>query len=239
MPIVARSLPSTRNADSTSNGIANRGGVYGEQYSVQLARDYAFADEGSLFVAVNPTAGTGILGHAAPTTFDETKPYLFVYNGGLNYIYPQSLRLHDTVVSVGGTRIQFNQTIDTGKVYTSGGTALTKSNTNMSSSNTGSALVYAGAVVVPAATGSRRLLGNTIIRGGVIDVVHDTYEFTWGNVAPSVPVAVNAESTTTIRANYSLPAVVIGPGQCLALYQWAGSQSTGPTFEVQFTYVER
>lgn len=201
-------------------------------------RDLWSAAEASRFVAVNPTAGTGIIGHAAPTTFDETKAFLFVYNGGGKTIYPVCVRLVDTVVSVGDTRVQFNQTLDQGNRFSSGGTALTVSNTNIGSSVGSGATITAGAVVLTAATSRRRLLGNQVIKGANIDVVWDQVEFVFGTTGGSQGGML---TPTTVAQWYSVPVppVAIPPGYCWALYQWAASQSTGPTYEVIFDYIER
>ena len=230
------------NADSSTVASPTRTGRYSEAYTSPVTnKEFFAADEGSMFVAVNPTAGTGILGHAAPTTFDETKPYLNIYNGnaaGGNNIYIQRILLVDTVVSVGDTRTQFNFTIDNINRYTSGGTALTINNTNKSAGNTTGASIFAGATIAPAAGSSRRLLGNYVIKGANIDVVWDTIEFVFGSTGGSTTSAVAPSTTATYFTRY-MPALAIGPGHSLLMYQWAASQSTGPTYEVVVDYIER
>jgi hypothetical protein len=111
---VNTALPSA-SAEGNASAQLGRTDAYGDSVIASaLNRDLWAAIEGSRYVAVNPTPGTGILGHAAPTTFDETKPFLLVYNGGSKTITPVTVRLTDTVVSVGGTRIQFTQALDQG-----------------------------------------------------------------------------------------------------------------------------
>lgn len=225
--------------DGNASAQVGRTDGYGDSgvFSV-FNRDLWSAAEGSRFVAVNPTAGTGILGHAAPTTFDETKPFLFIYNAGPKTVYPVTVRLIDTVVSVGGTRIQFNQTLDVGNLYSSGGTALVAASTNPGSSQGTRAILTAGAVLKSAATSSRRLLGNQIIKGANIDVVWDQIEFVFGTTGSSQGGLL---TPTTVAQWYSVPCapVAITPGMCWSLYQWAASQSTGPTYEVIVDYIER
>ena len=236
---VNTSLPSGAAGDNTASQQLGRTTGYQESIVAPVfGRDMWSVAEGSRYVAVNPTAGTGILGHAAPTTFDETKAFLYLYNGGSRTIYPQMLRLIDTVVSVGGTRIQFNQTIDVGNKLSSGGTTLTKSNLNMGSGNTSGAVITAGAAVLSAATGSRRLLGNQVIKGANIDVVWDQFEFVWGTTGGS---SGGALTPTTVAQQFTqaYPPVAIPPTYGMAIYLWAASMSTGPTFEVIFDYIER
>ena len=231
-------LPSSVPDGNTSPQLGRSDNYYDSVMVPVFNRDLWTAAEGSRFVAVNPTAGTGILGHAAPTTFDETKPFLFLYNAGPKTVYPVSLRLVDTVVSVGGTRTQFNQTLDQGNKYSSGGTALTKSNTNIASTNGSNATITAGAVVVAAATSNRRLLGNQVIKGGNIDVVWDQIEFVFGTTGGSQG-GMLTPTTTAQWFTVPCPALAIPSGYCWGVYQWAASQSTGPTYEVILDYIER
>jgi hypothetical protein len=232
-------LPSAASPDGTASAQLGRTDGYGGSIMESVFnRDLWSAAEGSRFVAVNPTAGTGIIGHAAPTTFDETKAFLFVYNGGTKTIYPVCVRLIDTVVSVGDTRTQFNQTLDQGNKFSSGGTALTVSNTNIGSTNSSGATITAGAVVLTAATSRRRLLGNQVIKGANIDVVWDQVEFVFGTTGGSQG-GMLTPTTTAQWFSVPCPPVAIPPGYCWALYQWAASQSTGPTYEVIFDYIER
>lgn len=235
---VARALPTTT-ADGTGVATPTRTGRYGEAYATSITNKELFAaDEGSQFVAVNPTMGTGIIGHAAATTFDEAKALLCIYNGSTtNRIYLQSILLDVTVVGVGHTRDQFSFTLDTGNRISSGGTALTKANVNMDSALTSSAIVQFGATVTTAATASRRLLGNYMIKGANIEVVWDQFEFVFGGVSTS-PMGI-APSTVANWFSRTCPPVVIGPGQSFCIHQWAASQSTGITFEPVVNYIER
>ena len=212
-------------------------GRYGETYVDGAAnRDQHYAGEGSYFVAVTPTPGTGVIGHAAPTTFDEAKPYMVLFNGGTNYIYPQFITLYETVAGVGHTRVQFTLTIDNGDRRSSAGSALTINNVNMTSTNASSATCYVGAVVATAATGARRLLGNYPFRG-TIDIIEDSYTLIFGGhgggSASNSRVATVADNTRVV------PPVVVGPQESFLITQWAVSQSTGPTWEVVMGFVER
>ena len=202
--------------------------------SALTARDTQLASTGVCFVAVNPTAGTGIVGPVS-TTFDETKALLTVYNGGSSVIYPLSLQLYVTVIGTGGTRCDFTHTIDTGNRYSSGGTALTKSNTNMDSTTTSGAIVTFGALTTTAASGSRRLLGNHQLREAAIEVVGDMYEFNFGGAQSQSGSRV----ATVADFQRALPPIAIAAGQTWTLHQWRTSISVGITFEANFVYAER
>lgn len=232
----------TATPDSSAIATPNRTGRYFESYVSPISNKEMFAcDEGSQFVAINPTAGTGILGHPAPTTFDETKPYLNLYNGntaGGARIYIQRILLVETAVSVGDTRVQMNFSIDNINRYTSGGTALVLANTNMGSVTGSGLTAFAGATVAPAASANRRLLGNYVIKGANIDVVWDQYEFIFGSTGGSSGGLLTPTTTATQFTRY-MPAVAIDPGQSFLMVQWAASMSTGPTYEVLIDYYER
>ncbi len=148
------------------------------------------------------------------------------------------VRLIDTVVSAGGTRIQFTQAMDSGNRLSSGGTALVSANTNMGSGNGSGAIITAGAVLASAATSARRLLGNQVVKGANIDVVWDQVEFVFGTTGGSQGGLITPTTTATW---FSAPsaAVAIPPGYSWMLYQWQAAQSTGPTYEVLFDYIAR
>lgn len=224
--------------DNVNGGAGNqRGGRYGESYTNLITGKELFsADEGSYFTARTQTPGTGVIGHAAPTTFDETKPYILLYNGGQNRIYPQFLQLHDTVVSVGDTRAQFTIVVDQGNRYASGGSALTTQNVNMDSVVASQASAFVGAVVASAAGANRRILQHIVFRG-TIDVVEDVYEIVFGGLGGGT--GAGSRAATVQDASRTAAPCVIGPGQSLLIHQWAASQSTGPTFQVTLGYIER
>lgn len=233
----ARAIP-TANPDGSGAATPTRTGTYGEAYNVPISNKELFtADEGSYFTAISPTAGTGIIGHPAPTTFDEAKPYLVVYNGhATKRLYPQFLHLHETVASVGGTRLQLTVTTDTGNRRSSAGTALVINNVNQASDVSGADVIAtAGAVVGTAATASRRLLGNYVFRG-TIDIIEDDYLLVFGS--PS-GVTYGARPATVSSMSKTASPIVLGPGHSLCITQWAASQSTGPTYEVIFAFLLR
>lgn len=224
--------------DNFSAGPPSRAGRYSDAYVMPItSKEWVSADEGSYFMAISPTPGTGLLGHAAPTTFDETKPYLYVYNGSQSRLYPQFLGLHDSAASTGGARVQFTVALDTGNRYSSGGTALTINNTNMDSAvNSSGVAAYAGAVVATAATATRRVVDHIIFRG-TIDIVEDIYTIVWGT--PDGAGQAGSRAATVEDLARVGPPLVVGPGQSLLVHQWAGAQSAGPTFQVRFGFVLR
>lgn len=224
------------NADNTAGGPPGRAGRYSEAYNLQISsKEWVSADEGSYYTAVS-VPGTGIIGHAAPTTFDATKPYFLLYNGGQNRIYPQFLRLHVTVASTAASRVQFTTVVDQGNRYSSAGTPITPKNVNMDNTFSSGASIYQGAVVATAASASVRTLDHNVFRG-TIDIVEDVYELVFG---ASDGGGMGGSRVATVGDFARLaPPVVVGPGQSLLVHQWAASQSTGPTLQLTFGYIER
>lgn len=236
---IARSLP-TRNSDASTATNPSRAGSYLEAYALSLtSKEYGFADEGSYFVGITPTSGTGVIGHAAPTTFDQTKPYLLLYNSSTTKsIYPQFVMFNETVASVGGTVMRFVPVIDNTNRYSSAGTALTVNNANGASSTaTVATTAICGAVVASAATAAARNYGDIVFRGTTIDIIGDHYTIVFG--APSSNGGASSKVATLIDSSRVAPPLVVGPGQSFLLHQWAASQSTGPTFQVLMGWVER
>lgn len=222
--------------DSASSGGPSRSGPYSEAYVQSISNKELFAaDEGSYFVGISATPGTGVIGHAAPTTFDETKPYLLVYNGSADKrIALQYLRFHETVVSTTATRTQWTFTIDDGNRLSSAGTAATINNVNMASSNVSAAAIKHGAPVATAASSTRRILGHYSLRGS-IDVVEDNLEFIFGGLGGQNVLA----PATVMAVAVNVPPAIIGPGQSFMAYQWSAGQAAAPTLEMVLGFIER
>jgi hypothetical protein len=202
------------------------------------ARETVLAEEGTFFVASNPTPGTGIAGQPSQASFDETKPLMIVYNGGNYSIYPLYLRLTCTAASTGNTVQRFTQTIDTGNKKSAGGTLLTAVNTNMGSSVASSAVVTFGAPTASAAGGSRRILSTQTYRTA-LGVVGDVYQFSWGHEQGNDPASLITSGTAIANVSFSFAPVVIGPNQSFLINQWAASQVGAASYEVEFGYTER
>jgi hypothetical protein len=234
---VAANLPSS-SADGSATATPTRTGSYGEAYALSLTNKELFsADEGSYFTAITPTPGTGIIGHAAPTTFDEAKPFIVIYNGSLKRLYPQFLRLHETVASIGGARSQFTITTDDGNRRSSAGTALTINQANLGSSQSASGVLgYIGAVIGTAATGAR-LIHDHIVFRGTIDIVEDALEIVWGGAGGGNSTA--SRVATVMDASRTTGPLVVMPGDSLCITQWAAAQSTGPTYQAELGFILR
>jgi hypothetical protein len=195
-------------------------------------------DEGSYFIACNPTPGTGLAGHAAPTDISlVTKALVQVGNYSAaefaKRITLHYIKLTVTAPGTAGSIIYFAEELDTGDRYTSGGTQLTPlspfyGGTNPSSSEIA---IYAGAVVCPAANANKEI-GSGCLRT-VIPVVGDTYMFIyqrWGG-APQASTVLSGTAPAAVTVYR--PPVVLGPNEVFNHHQAQTSQSAASSFEVE------
>ena len=203
-----------------------------------LNRDTVAADLGCYYTALTPTPGTGIIGHAASTTFVETKAIFALYNGGALNIYPTYLRLTLTVVSVANTMQQYTTVLDQGNRIATAATPLVITNTNMYSANTSGAQISVGAVVCSAASSLRRILSHRVFRP-VIGVAGDVYQFSYGSGQLVDPSALPVDGTLRAHVMYVMSPVVVTPGSSMLVHTWGATYSTGATYEYEFGFVEK
>lgn len=210
-------------------------------------RDFGMCDLASfgvpgVIVCTEPTPGTAISGHAAPTTFDETKALLYCYNAGQNYIYPLRLLMKLSNAGTSGTTVRFTQCLDTGPRTPSAGNAaantLAKGNSSFGPGS--AATVYFGAVVIPAPSSARAIVGDYQYRS-VIGVVLDSYGFVWGNAGADLmqtpQTATNGTAECDITIAYD--PVRIPPGGVFTIHQWSAAQTGAYQFEpVSFSFLE-
>lgn len=198
------------------------------------------AADGQYFLATSPTPGTGIASLAAPTTFDDTKPFLLINNAhptkNLTLDY---LKLTVTAAGTGGTAIHWGIKVDgvNATRYTSGGSTLTPVCVSMPSGAASSAVIKCGAIVAAAVSSSARLLGHSVLRP-VIPVIGDTYMIVFnGDFSIALggqPVAGTAVANVAV----SHAPVILGPTQWAAIHLWLPSQSGASSYEVELGYIE-
>lgn len=227
--------------DGNPSGAEGRNTPYGERYTVPLGAgsNWSLADEGSYFVATNPTLATGIAGHAAPVVADtDTKPYLFLYNSGQRVIVPDFAQFEVTAAGTAGTLQYVVSYIDAkgATAYSSGGSAITPVSTRSDAPFSTGAQMYAGAVV--AAMASSKKVGQQLIRE-VIPVVQDTITVVFGSPNGAPHSALATSGTGTNHSVVYLPPVAIAPGGNFNLSFIRPSQSAAASYQFQFGYFER
>jgi len=193
------------------------------------------ADRGQYYT-LTTTPATGLAGHAAPTTLDDTKPFFWLMS---NYtasdgkrVYLDYLRTWVTAAGTNGTNLRYGIKVDSGTTRrSSAGTPMTANGVSAQSSTAASVTAYAGAIVAAAASTSSRLVTHGLIRT-VINVVGDQYLFKFGN-ADQIPAGIPTEGTLQLSASFACPPVVLGPTDQMLFHFFSGSQSAASSHEIE------
>lgn len=231
-----QALPDTSQADV-------RGGRYGEQYSIPiLGRKQALADEGSFFIATNPTPGTPIAVTTSITSFAETAGAvgvgLLLRNidaAGGKRVYLDYLKLMIVQVPTSATSWQWALVQDQNPIrYTSGGSAITPVSPNGDIVAPSVVQMYFGALTTAVPT-SRRTVGRGTFRG-VIPTTFDEYMLVFGSEEGGGHATGAAASGRLVGATAP---VILGPGQNLALTMWGTANAAAPSFEFEMGWAER
>jgi hypothetical protein len=201
------------------------------------------ADEGSYFIATNPTPGTAIV-HVVLTAFDDTKPYLLMRNQAsptdplAKRIYLDYVKLLTNVVPASAVEWGYTGHIDYAAWaarYTSGGSLIAPVNANGDISTASNLLLRAGAITAVAGVGSR-----FVARGrfrGVVPTIYDEYVVTFGACEGG---SGHSAAASAGRVVSQAPPVVIGAGQNFALNLFGTSNAATPAqFEFEIGYWER
>lgn len=235
--IIRRMLPTKKpSADGEDREIFDRNGPYGEKHIIPVSIPWAAAaDEGSFFVDTNPTLETGLATTAAPIAFSDTAAFYTCYNTdpvGGRRIALAYLKLVSTVVGAGpSTGVKLAVTIDEGDRYASGGAQLIPQNPNMDAEQSDAAEVWAGAVVLAAATQSvRRPVSSRWLKRAV-HVVGDQYMVFFGSDTPARAAGVDSVDV--------LPPIIIGPRQSVNIHLWLPAQSAASNFEIEVGRIVR
>lgn len=249
----------TKPAPTTDNtvtvGQSFRVDKYAELATVSYIPDFhALADEGSYFVATNPTPGSAIASTGSLTTYAtcDTQPTAIVKNNnaigsGIN-VYFDYFRLQLVALPTTATNFRANWVLDNvANKYTSGGTVVTPVNVSINSNNTSNMILYFGAVSAAASSSNARLVSNDQLRGTVaatpVALLGDEYIFRFGAVeqaAASYSLNVAAGTPTQVIKNViPVSPIILGPQQTATLRIWGTANAGTPSYEFEFGYWER
>lgn len=212
--------------------------------------NYGLAEEGSFFVATNPTTGTGIATTTsvvddtatASATHAQNVPVLYLQNSApatdpdSPCIYLHHLRMIVTAAPTSASVWNMSVRADNVPRYTSGGSRILPVNVNTCRGNDTNALFYFGAVVTTnLPSSSARLLCNTQIQS-TIPVVKDVWHITFGDSVMSSSIL-----TASAAKNINVPCgpIVIAPGWNIAIGMWGASNAGAPAWEFELGYSER
>lgn len=209
----------------------------------------ALLDEGSLFVATNPTVGTAVAtttsvvdaGNSGATSA-QTRPVAILYNangdGSDKMVYPISWNMRIAQVPTSATSWQMALWLEPvgASAYTSGGSQITPVALNQWSANVATnCSVYFGAITAAATTSGGKLVAIRQINSAV-PVTLDQWFITFGMVRGSDLISGGAGAK---NVNIALPAIGIPPGWAMKLGMWGASNAAAPSWEFELVYAER
>lgn len=202
--------------------------------------DHALADGGYFYKGINPTPATGIIGPVS-TTYDTTKALLAIANiHATKSILLRFLRLHVATVGTTGSIVQFTQALSPGinRISTiPAGSTITPVNTNSGAPSETHAQIGFGALTLTTADANSRNIAHTKFKSA-IEVVDDTYQFSWGSADQlQDPCSLINNTTTLSHVSYAFEPVSILPGATFSLHQWRASITVGITFDVELGYI--
>ena len=246
----ARAIPSPQ-SDQKAPVTNVRGGRYGEQYVLPLiSTKHLLADEGSYFIATNPTPGTA-LAYNVQAAFSDTVPLMYIQNNDskanplAKRMYLDYIKLICAVAPASSTGARFAVKTDPAlrALSTNNTTAITPTspNSDMAAQSVCSINVQSSATAsaLSASSASARLVANASMGG--IPVVGDELVLVCGTVDPGAyPGLTAAQATCAGRKVSCLPPIVLGPNSALTLYAWfPGNAATGLSCEFEVGWWER
>lgn len=241
--LTGRALPSAVSDSAYGPMRVSRRGDVSVQ-SLTGGKLHGLADEGSYFVATNPTVATGIAGIAAADGYNAAETLFLLYNQSTESenirLYLDFLELQCTVVDTNGTDVRFDHHIDTGDRFTSGGTNITPVSPNMDSSASAKGRLRFGAVVSTSASSSVRYLGGRQLASTDL-VANDLMLFTYGgsNSFSAQTTGLTEEATAERMWQVGCPPVVLGPGDSYLFTINCASQSGAATWTFNCGWWER
>lgn len=221
-------------------------GRYGDiQAAINTRVAQALAEEGSYFVATNPTPGTPVATTTSITTFAETAGAvgvsLLIKNGesrsaqAPKRVILDYIKLMIVQVPTAATSWQFAGVIDDNPIrYTSGGSAIVPVSPNGDIAAQSIVSMYFGALTT-AVPNNRRLVSRGTLRG-VIPTTFDTFMIKFG-ADEGGGHATGAAASGRILA--VAPPVIIAAQQNFALTMWGASNAAAPSFEFEIGWAER
>jgi hypothetical protein len=208
---------------------------------------YGYAEEGSFFVATNPTVGTGLTwGFAAAwQSALDTSPLVFISNdeiAGGKSLYLAWIKLITTAATTTTTTVQFAGVVDTipRAITTDNMLAIVPVNPNSAASATASCTVKvqnsATASAIAAKSGASRRVCRGVLGG--FPVIGDEMVISFGRGNQhGHPGLTAAEAAAPRKSVSSCPPVVLAPGQNFTLNVWFPAitlSAINPEVEIAF-----
>jgi hypothetical protein len=207
---------------------------------------HVLSDEGSYFVATNPTPGTALL-QVLTTGFLDTTPALYMHNGdspsnaAAKRVYLDYIKFIVTTVPASTTQSNYTLVLDNvaRTLSTDNTSKLTPKNTNMDSSSASVVDVLAAqnsatASVIAASSQSKRIVARGALGG--IPILGDELVIQFG----SNDVGSYGATAVASRKVSAAAPVILGPNHSLVLHQWwVGNAATAGQYEIELGWWER
>jgi hypothetical protein len=237
-----RDLPGTNYSEGAT--VPLRSTKRGELVTQSIAKgQLVLTEEGSYFLATNPTPGTGIAGIAAANGYDATEALCTVRNTATasdtaKRVYLDYIKLQPTVAGTSGTNMTYATHKDKGGTrWSSGGTAYTADNNNMGSTTAAVAGIHFGALVTGAASADVVKLQSGNLRTAIV-VVGDEIIIDFGGTVAAGASSL-FEGTLICKQVVKHVPVILNPDEELILTVNAASQSAATSFEFEIAFWER
>ena len=212
---------------------------------------YTLADEGSFFIATNPTVGTPIAmttsvvddAATASSTHAQYSPVMFIQNNWSpsdtqqKCIYIKYLKMILSQVPSSATSWQYAIRLDNNQTrLTTAASVIAPVNPNTNSGQTSKAYISFGANVTTLPTQNQRLVSRGQINSAV-PVTLDQWFFKFGGNA----VNMDQVSGGSGAKNISMPngPIILAPGWSMTLEMWGASNAAAPSWEFELGYAER
>lgn len=239
--LVNRFKPAVANDNTYANLRLDR---YGQIYDNPIYDSVSgAAEDGSLWLATNPTMGTAIAVTTSITAYAETAGAvgfgLVVKNTSsagdtAKRIVMSRITLPIVQVPTSATSWQYVLVLTNNPAfYTSGGSVLAPVNVNSDIISGSVAQVFFGALTTAVPGTDKRYVGRGTLRG-IIPTTFDEMSI----VFRGCPTSALATAGSMRNVCYNEP-VVIGPGYSLGLSMFGASNGAAPTFEPTISWIER
>lgn len=251
--VVSRARPN-QIADGNTTGNRARGGAYGEILAnLGLPSWQQLSDEGSIYVATNPTPGTALQSDLITSYSATADGDTVITNGNTTAsnrrIYPIYIKKMMTGTAPTGTTVQnfaLFTDVTAGCTPSAGSVALTPVNPN-TGANTGAsnASIYVptggAAMTIPATGGSRKLVGRTAVPTS-LGVTGDIYTLYFGPQGDGGGQGGGTAVRATAAASFTATTtpVILDPGYGLIVdFWWLTQAANKPNWEWEILYIER
>jgi len=215
---------------------------------VQQASRLAAAKAGQLWVGGNPTPGTGIASHAAPTATDGTKPLCMFKNnyavGTGKNIYLERVKLAVTAAGTNATssRLYVEKTAQGTERFSSGGST-NLSATTLVANCTGVApaatsMVMRLGAVVAATDANALLLAKGLVRS-IIPKVNDIIILDFGEILETSGATLfDVANTSPVITRMICDPVQLAPGEQLLIHLVNAAQDAASSYELTASWRE-